>query len=71
MRDVQNFAILTVSAMERKNAGQILARPLAEQRVFVIRERASLPGADDAYNDQPLIFPEFEPRWYENSQHKT
>jgi hypothetical protein len=57
--------------MERKNAGQILARPLAEQRVFVIRERASLPGADDAYNDQPLIFPEFEPRWYENSQHKT
>src|SRR5207244_11756447 len=34
---------------------RFLARPLTQQRVFVIRERASLPGADDAHNDQHLI----------------
>src|SRR5438874_4426211 len=34
---------------------RFLARPLTQQRVFVIRERASLPGADDAHNDQHVI----------------
>src|SRR5207244_12227213 len=53
--DPQSFAVLTVFVLERKMLARFLARPLAQQRVFVIRERASLPGADGAHDDQHLI----------------
>jgi len=40
MRDVQNFAILTVSAMERKNARQVSGSSSQARQLSLVRERA-------------------------------